>query len=78
MFIGYLAGRSNTIGTQNTFFGFCTGTTNTSDNYNTFLGYNAGYSNTAGVSNVLLVIARVIMRPAQISCISTTCKRTAP
>ena len=54
IFLGLLAGASNTSGVGNTFVGNYSGTSNTDGGFNVYMGNNAGASNTTGNSNVFI------------------------
>ena len=51
IFLGYLAGSSNTTGNSNVFSGFSAGDNNTTGDSNTFTGRSAGGFNTTGSGN---------------------------
>jgi len=51
-FIGYDAGRSNTLGAYNSFMGYQCGYTNTEGSRNTFIGYQSGYNNLGGIQTI--------------------------
>ncbi len=54
VFLGHLAGTSNTSGGSNTFLGASSGKSQTIGWGNTFLGQSAGYTNTTGIGNVFI------------------------
>lgn len=54
LFVGILAGQSNTTGNLNSFFGNAAGASNTIGASNSFFGTNAGYSNVNGLGNTFV------------------------
>lgn len=53
-FVGFIAGMSNSNGTDNTFLGWGSGSTTTVGNYNTLVGRSAGGLNVSGSNNTYL------------------------
>ncbi|MCO6511789.1 MAG: tail fiber domain-containing protein [Aridibacter famidurans] len=54
LFLGLVAGSSNTIGVSNTFLGVAAGRFNTDGSFNTFVGGSAGQQTTTGSRNTFL------------------------
>jgi len=53
-FLGYQAGKKNTIGGMNIFIGFQAGLNNTTGNRNIFIGTDCGINNTTGLGNLFM------------------------